>query len=162
MDPALVKSHGVSGPIARAMGFERDVRKDEPYGIYSKFEFKVPTRKESDCLARYFVRIDEMEQSMCLIEQALRGIPDGPIMAPKVPKKIKPPKGEFYFAVESARGHFGMFIVSNGTEVPYKIHLRTPSFANLSCMPAVLKGTLIADAVAILGSIDIVLPEIDR
>lgn len=162
MDPSLMTRYGVSGPNARAMGFARDVRKDEPYGIYGKLNFSVPTRQESDCLARYFVRVEEMEQSLGLIEQALSAFPDGPIMAPKVPKKIKPPKGEFYFAVESARGHFGMFIVSDGSEVPYRIHLRTPSFANLATMPEVLRGTLVADAVAILGSIDIVLPEIDR
>lgn len=162
MHPSLMIRYGASGPNARAMGFERDVRKDEPYGIYSKLQFKVPTRTESDCLSRYFVRMEEMEQSIGLVEQALRDLPDGPIMAAKVPKKIKPPKGEFYFAVESARGHLGMFLVSDGSEIPYKLHMRTPSFANLATMCAVLPGTLIADAVAILGSIDIVLPEIDR
>ena len=162
MDPSLVESHGATGPIARAMGLARDTRKDEPYGIYDKLQFSVPTRLESDCLARYHVRVEEMEQSIGLVEQALRALPDGPIMAPKVPKRIKPPKGEFYFAVESARGHFGMFIVSDGSETPYRIHLRTPSFSNLSTMAAVLPGCLVSDAVAILGSIDIVLPEIDR
>lgn len=162
MDPSLMQSFGVTGPSARAMGFARDVRKDEPYGIYDRFDFKVPTRTESDCFARYSIRLEEMEHSLGMVEQAMRDLPDGPIMAPKVPKKIKPPKGEFYFAVESARGHFGMFIVSDGSEIPYRIHLRTPSFANLATMREVLRGTLIADTVAILGSIDIVLPEIDR
>lgn len=162
MPPHLAQDFGITGPCLRAMGMARDVRRDEPYGIYDRFEFDIPTRTASDCFDRYLVRIAEMEQSMRIVEQALAKLPDGPIMAKKVPRKIAPAKGEYYFAVESARGHFGMFIVSDGSEIPYRIHLRTPSFANLSTMRTVLPGTLLADTVSILGSIDIVLPEIDR
>ncbi|MDK2971411.1 MAG: NADH-quinone oxidoreductase subunit [Candidatus Sumerlaeota bacterium] len=160
--PELANDFALTGPTLRAMGKPHDVRRDEPYGIYSKFDFDIPTRENSDCFDRYMVRIEEMEQSVRIVEQALSALPDGDIIAKKVPRKIAPPKGEYYFAVESARGHFGMFIVSDGTEIPYRIHLRTPSFANLATMRTVLPGTLMADTVAILGSIDIVLPEIDR
>src|SRR5690606_5164224 len=113
MRPELMQTYSLSGPCIRAMGFARDGRRDEPYGIYDRFEFKIPTRTESDCFARYMIRCEEMEQSLSIVEQALSKIPSGPVMAEKVPKKIKPAKGEHYFAVESARGHFGMFIVSD-------------------------------------------------
>ncbi len=161
-DQELAQDFALTGPILRAMGHKRDVRRDEPYGIYDKFDFDIPTLNGADTFDRFLIRVEEMHQSLSIVEQAVSRIPDGPVMAPKVPRKIKPPKGEYYFAVESARGHFGMFIVSDGTEIPYRIHLRTPSFANLSSLRSVLRGTMIADTVAILGSIDIVLPEIDR
>jgi NADH-quinone oxidoreductase subunit D len=108
------------------------------------------------------VRMSEMEQSIGLVEQAMRDIPDGPIMAAKVPKRIRPPAGDHYFAVESARGHFGIYIHSDGSDVPLRLKLRTPSFVSVSTMPVVLPGTLLADTVAILGSIDIIISEIDR
>lgn len=162
MGPELEQDFGLTGPSLRAMGVARDVRREEPYGAYAKFDFEVPTETKSDCFARYMVRVREMEQSIGIIEQGLAALPDGPIMAAKIPRKIAPAKGEYYFAVESARGHFGMFIVSDGSDKPFRIHLRTPSFANLATMRALLPGTLLSDTVAILGSIDIVLPEIDR
>ena len=153
---------GVTGPCLRAAGVGYDVRKAEPYGAYDRFDFDVPTRAEGDALARYQVRIDEMEQSCRLVEQAVRGIPGGPIAPPRFVRRIKPPAGETYFAVESARGHYGTYLVSDGGEVPVRIKLRTPSFSNLSAMPDVMPGTMVADTIAILGSIDIVLPEVDR
>ncbi len=155
-------AYGITGPTLRASGVAYDLRKDEPYGIYDRFDFEVPTHTDGDALARYDVRIRELEEALKIIEQAVAGIPDGPIMPKKVPKKIKPPKGEHYFAVESARRQFGMYIVSDGTDTPFKLKLRTPSFSNLSSMPAVLPGTMVADTIAIIGSIDIILPEIDR
>jgi NADH-quinone oxidoreductase subunit D len=106
--------------------------------------------------------MEEMVQSMRISEQALACIPEGPIMAPKAPKRFRPPAGDYYFAVESARGHFGIFITSDGSDVPVRNKLRTPSFVNVSTMPIVLPGTMLADTVAVLGSIDIVVPEIDR
>lgn len=162
MEPSLAREFALSGPALRAMGQPRDLRRDEPYGIYDRFDFEIPTRSGADCYDRFLVRVDEMKQCLSIVEQAISRIPDGPIMPPKVPRKIAPPKGEYYFAVESARGHFGMYIVSDGSEIPYRIHLRTPSFANLASLRRLLPGTMVADVVAILGSIDIVLPEIDR
>ncbi len=154
--------YGITGPTLRACGISYDVRKAEPYGGYERFDFEVPTATKGDCLARFDVRIREMEQSCRIIEQALDGLPEGPFKPVKFIKKLKPPKGEFYFPVESARGHFGMYILSDGTDTPAKIKLRTPSFSSMSAMPEVLKGTMIADTIAIVGSIDIVVPEIDR
>jgi len=162
IDPALATPYAVTGPCLRAMGIPYDVRRAEPYGIYDRFDFEIPTSKMNDCLGRFDVRCEEMVQSVRIVEQALAQLPAGPIDAEKVPKTIKPPAGEYYHAVESARGHFGMYIVSDGSEIPVRIKLRTPSFANLSTAPKILAGTMVADTIAIVGSIDIVLPEVDR
>ncbi|MCA8972077.1 MAG: NADH-quinone oxidoreductase subunit D [Planctomycetes bacterium] len=158
---AAAKYH-VTGPSLRAAGVAYDVRKAEPYGGYDRFDFEVPTRTAGDCLARFEVRMAEMEQSCRLVEQAIAKLPEGPIGPPKLIKKLKPPKGEFYFAVETARGSSGVYIVSDGSDTPVKLKLRTPSFSNLSSMPEILAGTEVADTIAIVGSIDVVLPEIDR
>jgi len=162
IDQDTCRRYGVTGPTLRAAGVAYDVRKAEPYGIYDRFEFAIPTTTAGDCLARYDVRIREIEESLKIVEQAVRGLPAGPIMPEKPKKKFKPPEGESYFAVEAARGHFGMYLVSDASETPFKLKLRTPSFSNLSSMPAVLRDTMVADTIAIVGSIDIVLPEIDR
>lgn len=158
----LIQKYGVSGPCLRAMGQANDVRKDEPYGIYDRFDFDIPTQTAGDCFARSLVRMDEMRQSVRIVEQAVKDIPEGPFIAPKVPKRIRPAEGEYHFCVESARGNFGIYIVSDGSDTPFRLKMRTPSFANMATMPDVMKGTLLSDAVAILGSIDIVVPEIDR
>lgn len=162
IDQATCRAYGVTGPTLRAAGVAYDVRKAEPYGIYDRFDFAVPTANAADCLARYDVRVAEIGESLKIVEQAVRDLPAGPIMPDKPKKKFKPPEGEYYFAVEAARGHFGMYLVSDGSEVPFKLKLRTPSFSNLSSMPAVLRHTMVADTIAIVGSLDIVLPEIDR
>ncbi len=154
--------YGVTGPCLRATGTAYDVRKAEPYGIYDRFDFAIPTRTSGDSLDRYDVRVAEMEESCKIIEQAVAGIPDGPIMPTKPKKKFKLAAGEYYFAVESARGHFGIYILSDGKEIPVKMKFKTPSFSSLSSMPEVLADTPVADTIAILGSIDIVMPEIDR
>jgi len=154
--------YGVTGPCLRASGVPYDVRRMEPYGIYDRFDFEIPTREGGDIFDRYLIRVAEIEQSCRIVEQAVAQIPAGPIMPAKPKKRFKPPQGESYFAVEAARGHFGMYIVSDGTDVPARIKLRTPSFSVLSSMPAVLPGTMVADTIAIVGSIDIVLPEVDR
>jgi NADH-quinone oxidoreductase subunit D len=161
-DQDLIQKYGVSGPSLRAMGHAYDVRKDEPYGIYDRFDFDIPTQQTGDCFARSLVRMEEMRQSVRIVEQAVKDIPDGAFIAPKVPKRIRPAEGEYHFSVESARGNFGIYIVSDGSDIPFRLKLRTPSFANMAAMPDVMKGTLLSDAVAILGSIDIVVPEIDR
>jgi len=162
IDAATCHAYGVTGPPLRAAGVAYDVRRAEPYGIYDRFEFAIPTATGGDCLARYDVRIREIEESLKIVEQAVAKMPAGPIMPDKPKKKFKPPAGESYFAVEAARGHFGMYLVSDGSEIPFKLKLRTPSFSNLASMPAVLRNTMIADTIAIVGSLDIVLPEIDR
>ena len=162
IDLDMAMAYGITGPTLRACGVPHDLRKDEPYGIYDRFDFEVPIHTAGDSYARYLVRLEEMEQSMRIIEQAVDGIPEGPIMPPKVPKRIKVPQGEYYFAVEAARGSFGMYVVADGTDVPVKLKLRTPSFSNLSAMVDVLEGTMIADTITILGSVDVVMPEVDR
>ncbi len=158
----VAKRYGVTGPCLRASGVPYDVRKAEPYGYYDRMEFDVPLGERGDLLDRYWVRVREMEEACRLIDQALEGISEGPIMPEKSPKKFRPPAGDIYFAVESGRGQFGTYMVSDGTDVPVRIKLRTPSFSNLSAMPEVFEGTMVADTIAILGSIDIVLPEVDR
>ena len=160
--PELAQSYGLTGPCLRATGMERDVRKDEPYGIYERLDFEVPVRRDGDCFDRHSVRMAEMEQSLRLVEQALSAIPEGPVMAAKVPKRIRPPAGDYYFAAESARGHFGIYIYSDGSDIPFRMKLRTPSFVNVSTLSSVLEGSLMADTIATLGSIDVVIPEIDR
>jgi NADH-quinone oxidoreductase subunit D len=162
MDVDLARRYGVTGPCLRACGVGHDLRKDEPYGIYDRFDFEVPTRQEGDAMARYLVRIDEIEQSLNLVDQALDGLPEGPVLSKKVTQRVRPPAGESYFAAESARGHFGIYIVSDGSEIPVRVKLRTPSFSNLATMKDVLTDTMIADTIAIVGSVDVVMPEIDR
>ncbi|GAU08479.1 NADH-quinone oxidoreductase subunit D [Desulfoplanes formicivorans] len=157
----MARKYGATGPVLRGSGVAYDVRRAEPYSIYDRFDFAIPTRDTKDAMARYLVRLDEITQSLAIITQALDQLPEGKIRA-KVPKVIKPPKGETYFAVEGARGKIGIFLVSDGTTVPYRIKLRSPSFSNLSLFSECAKGTLLADAISILGSLDLVIPEIDR
>ena len=154
--------YGITGPNLRGSGIPYDIRKSEPYSAYPEFDFEIPIGAKGDIYDRYIVRLAEMEQSLRIIEQACNKLPDGPIMAEKVPKRIKPPVGEVYQAVETARGEFGMYIVSQGDVKPYRIKLRTPSFANMSIFPEMAQDNLVADLVANLGSIDVVIPEIDR
>ena len=161
-DQDLIQEYAITGPCLRAMGHAYDVRKDEPYGIYDRFDFEIPTQTDGDCFARSLVRMEEMRQSVRIIQQAVSDIPDGDFIAPKVPKRIRPPEGDHYFCVESPRGSFGIYTVSDGSDIPFRLKLRTPSFSHMSAMPAVMANTMLADAVAILGSIDIVVPEIDR
>ncbi len=154
--------YGLTGPMVRGSGIPYDIRKSEPYSAYPRFDFEIPIGENGDIFDRYMVRMREMEQSLRIMEQALDKLPDGPIMAEKVPKRIKPAVGEVYQAVETARGEFGIYIVSQGDVKPYRIKLRVPSFGNLCILPEVGLDTLVADLVAILGSMDVVVPEIDR
>ena len=158
-------SYGVTGPTLRGSGVPYDVRKAEPYGAYARFTFDVPTRDEGDVFARYMVRTLEMQQSVRIIEQALEQLPGGPILNPDsigVKKRLKLPVGTQYYAVESARGHYGILIVSEGGAEPYRAKFRTPSYPNLAVLTEVLPGHMVADAVAVLGSVDLVMPEVDR
>lgn len=175
-----------SGPILRAAGISWDLRKARPYSGYENFDFDIPTRTEGDVYARYEVRMAEMRESIKIVRQALEGMPQGPVKAdaPKfvLPDREKmktqmealiyhfkiitegfhPPVGEAYQAIESPRGELGFYIVSDGSPKPFRVHIRAPSFANLQTLPNMIKGSLVSDAVACIGSIDIVLGEIDR
>jgi NADH-quinone oxidoreductase subunit D len=153
---------GLSGPPLRASGVARDIRKAEPYAAYAELEFDVPIGVAGDTYDRYLVRMEELRQSTRIIRQVLDGLPEGPIVG-KVPRVIKPPAGETYHAIESPKGEIGYFIVSDGkSSTPYRFRVRPPSFCNLQALPGLVKGHLIADVVAIIGSIDIVLGEVDR
>lgn len=153
-------SYGVTGPSLRASGVAFDVRRHEPYSIYPELDFEIPTATDGDVFSRYMVRTREMHESVKIIEQLLEKIPSGDITLGKLPKNV--PKGEYYSAVESPRGSFGIYLVSDGTLNPYRMKLRTPSFNNLHALSDMLRGVLMSDVIAVLGSIDIVLPEIDR
>jgi len=152
--------YGVTGPILRSLGVPFDLRRDEPYSIYPSLDFEVPTATEGDVYSRYLVRTREMEESVKIVQQVIERLPAGETTLGKLPKNV--PKGEYYSAVESARGLFGIYLISDGSLNPYRIKLRTPSFSNLNALVDVLPGCLVSDVVAVLGSIDIVLPEIDR
>jgi NADH-quinone oxidoreductase subunit D len=155
------KQYGVTGPMLRAAGVEWDIRRALPYSGYDKYDFIIPTRQNGDTYDRYIVRMQEMRQSVRIIRQALEGMPEGPIMA-KVPKVMKPPAGEVYVSIEAPKGELGYYVVSDGTNQPYRVRVRPPSFINLQALDKMAKGALIADIVAIIGTIDIVLGEVDR
>ena len=153
---------GLSGPPLRGSGVLRDVRKDEPYAAYDEFEFDIPLGSRGDTYDRYVVRMEEFRQSLRIIRQALDGLPEGPVMG-KVPRLIKPPAGETYHAIESPKGELGYFIVADGKSIgPYRLRVRPPSFCNLQALPQLIRGHLVADVVALIGTIDIVLGEVDR
>ena len=193
---------GVTGPLLRAAGVPKDIRKDEPYCGYETYDFDVPTRTESDCYARYQVRIEEMYESLRIVEQCLDRLEPGPVMVedPKVrwpsqlevgpdgignspayvkhimeesmealihhfkilTQGVEVPEGEIYQVVEAPRGELGLYVVSDGTNIPYRVHMRDPSFANLQSLPRMIEGGLIADAIAVIASVDPVLGGVDR
>lgn len=152
---------GCSGPMLRGSGVAFDLRKAEPYEAYAEMDFNVCTRNEGDVLARYYVRLDEMRESLKIIEQGLGKLPDGDITA-KVSRRIRPPEGEVYARVESPRGELGVYLVSDGSDRPYRVKVRAPSFCNIATLPVLTKDHLVADLVAVIGSIDIVLGDVDR
>jgi len=151
----------LSGPTLRGSGVNFDVRKAIPYSSYEDFDFEVPLGQNGDVYDRYLCRIREMRQSVRIIQQALDGMPEGELKG-KVGRIIRPSMGEAYFTVEAAKGQLGYYIVSDGAEKPWRVHVRAPSFINLQGMETMCKGGLIADVVAVIGSIDIVLGEVDR
>lgn len=159
-------NYGITGPNLRASGINWDLRKNDPYSIYDRFDFEIPIGKgekgtTGDCWDRYYMRILEMEQSLNIIEQAIDQIPDGDVSS-AIPKRVKPPAGQIYARVENPRGELGYFIVSDGKVNPARVKVRAPSFVNMEVFGELCKGHMVADVVAILGSIDIVLGEIDR
>jgi NADH-quinone oxidoreductase subunit D len=179
-------SSGLSGPNIRGSGIEWDLRKSNPYSYYDKFEFDIPTGQNGDVFDRYLVRLEEMRQSLRIISQAIDGIPEGPyittdgkIAPPPKTDVLKgmeelihhfkifvhgfsPPEGDVYFSIESPKGEIGCYIVSDGTKKPYRVHFRPPSFVNISSLNKLVKGRMVADVIACIGSLDIVLGEIDR
>jgi NADH-quinone oxidoreductase subunit D len=157
----MCRRYGATGPVIRGSGVAYDVRRAEPYSVYPKLDFKIPVYPEGDSMARYLVRMDEMEQSLRIIEQALDLIPEGPFIG-KVPRVLKLPAGDTCYAVEAARGRFMVRIVSDGKEIPYRVKLRAPSFSNLSLYEEASKGMILPDALAMMGSLDLVIPDIDR
>jgi len=152
---------GVTGPVLRASGMQWDLRKKQPYEAYSQFQFDIPTGLNGDTYDRYLVRIQEMRQAVRILQQAIENIPAGPIMA-KVPKVIKPAPGEVYHSIEAPKGELGYYIVSDGSTQPYRVRVRPPSFVNLQALDKMVRGMLVADVVAVIGTLDIVLGEVDR
>jgi NADH-quinone oxidoreductase subunit D len=179
-------AYGVTGPVLRASGVNYDVRKAYPYSSYEEFDFEIPLGTHGDIYDRYLVRLQEMRQSIRIVTQAIERLPEGPIKvdAPQYvpPEKedvasdmaalirhfkimadgIKPPKGEAYASIESSKGELGFYIISDGTERPYRVRIRPPSFLNLGSVSKMIQGALVADVVAAIGSLDIVLGEIDK
>lgn len=160
LDPQVAINYGISGPNLRGSGVSWDLRKNRPYSVYDRFDFEVPLGKRGDCFDRFTCRIKEMRQSLRIIRQAVEQLPEGPVMA-KVPKMLKPPVGDVYHEIEGAKGLLGYYLVSDGSNKPYRVHVRRPSFINLGFLNELCKGWKIADMVAILGSLDIVLGEVD-
>ncbi len=171
--------YGCTGPVLRGSGVKRDLRKDQPYGLYPEFEFDVPTGQGTkgtvgDCWDRYWVRVRECFESLRILRQALDKIgklpadaehPDNQFMVKDIAAKkgqVRPPKGETYAKVENPRGELGYYVVSDGTAKPYRVKARAPSFHNISVLPEISRGCMVADMVAIIGSTDIVLGEVDR
>jgi NADH-quinone oxidoreductase subunit D len=172
--------------MLRAAGLKWDIRKSQPYSSYEKFDFEVPTRTENDVYARYLVRIEEMRQSARIVKQALEGMPEGRwtadaphVVLPErekmktqmealiyhfkiVTEGFRVPAGEVYQTIESPRGEVGYYVISDGTAKPYRVHVRGPSFGNLQAIPCMIQGTLIADVIASIGSMDFVLGDADR
>lgn len=157
-------AYGSSGPVLRGSGVNWDLRKNLPNSIYDRFEFDIPVGKENgDCFDRWMIRYEEMRQSSRIVKQALQWLAENPgeVMG-KVPRILKPPKGEIYHRIEGARGEIACYVVSDGTANPYKVKWRSPCFTHLQLMPMLTPGHKLADIIAILGSIDIVLGEVDR
>ncbi len=152
---------GASGPVLRGSGVKWDIRKAFPYAAYDQFEFDIPVGENGDTYDRYLVRMQEMRQSHRIVLQAIDSIPSGPIAA-RIGKVLKPPPGEVYHSIEAPKGELGYYIVSDGSTQPYRLRIRPPSFVNLQVLDQMVRGLLVADVVAVIGTLDIVLGEVDR
>ena len=157
----LAIAYGVSGPVARASGIDFDLRRDEPYSIYDRFDFNIPVYQNGDCYDRYMMRLDEIRESIKIIRQALDGLPEGEIKG-KVRAKFKPPAGETYTRIENSRGEMGVYLLSDGSEKPVRVKTRGGSFNQLQVLPHFGTDCLIADLVAIFATLDVIMPEVDR
>jgi NADH-quinone oxidoreductase subunit D len=157
----LAINSSASGPVLRGSGVEWDIRKVDPYSIYSRFKFDIPTGSVGDCYDRYRVRVEEMRQSVRIINQAMKELPPGEVRS-EVPPLLRPPVGEAYGHLESPKGELGFYLVSDGSIAPYRLHIRPPSLINLTALRDMIIGWKIQDVVVVLGSIDICLGEVDR
>jgi NADH-quinone oxidoreductase subunit D len=163
LKPELAINASITGPMLRATGVNYDLRKVDQYGIYDRFEFRVPLGEHGDVFDRYMIRVLEMRESLKILERALTDIPGGPIVDPKYKaRNFKPKAGESYGRVEGPKGELGFYVISDGSANPYRYRVRPPSFINLTILEDMCLGQSIADAVIILGSVDIVLGEVDR
>jgi NADH-quinone oxidoreductase subunit D len=163
LKPDLAVNASVTGPMLRATGVNYDIRKVDKYGIYDRFDFRVPLGEHGDVFDRYMIRVLEMRESIKILEQALRDIPEGPIVDPKYKvRNFKAKPGEAYGRIEGPKGELGFYVISDGSGNPYRYRVRPPSFINLTILEDMCIGQSIADAVIILGSVDIVLGEVDR
>ncbi len=161
LSPEMATNASLSGPMLRGSGIAWDIRKADPYCGYEQYDFQIPIGYQGDCFDRFIVRLEEMRQSVKIIRQALDGMPGGP-HSTQVPLALRPPAGEAYARVESPRGELGYYVVSDEGPSPYRFHIRPPSFINLSALREMTVGLTVADAIVILGSVDIVVGEIDR
>ena len=161
LDQATALRMGVTGPNLRATGVPFDLRRDHPYLVYPELEFNVPTRDEGDSLARYMVRIDEIRESIRIIDQVLHEMPDGPVMA-KLPRLIRPRPGRAFGAVEGPRGAYGVYAISDGTDQPFRMRIHDPSFVHLQLVGPLTRGNLIADTMAVMASLDPVMGGVDK
>jgi NADH-quinone oxidoreductase subunit D len=160
-DTETALAYGLSGINLRSTGYPWDLRRKKPYSIYDRFDFDIPVGQNGDCFDRYYLHLLEIKESLRIVEQALKSIPSsGPVLG-KVPKMIRVPAGEYYSGIEGARGELGFYIVSEGKDKPYRLKIRKPSFINLQLLPELLRGQSIANVIAILGAVDIVLGEVD-
>lgn len=162
LKPEVAKAYGVTGPTLRASGIDYDVRKNHPYGLYPRIKFKTAVATEGDSWARYLVRLEEMRQSISIIEQALDQMPKSGPVRTKLPAVIRVPPGKYLARAEAARGEIAIFLVGDGKPLPYRVKLRSPNFSNLAAFPKVMKGWKVADLVAIMSTFDFVIPDIDR
>jgi len=154
--------YSITGPVLRAAGVPYDIRRADPYSIYDRFDFDIPTRPNGDLMDNYLLRLDEIRQSLRILQQAVKQIPEGPVMTGKPQYQVRVPAGESYGRVESPKGELAFYVVSNGKPNPFRYHVRPPSFVNITALEKMCVGTKIADFIAILGVIDIVLGELDR
>jgi NADH:ubiquinone oxidoreductase subunit D len=161
LPPDVALNYSVTGPNLRASGVAYDVRKAHPYSIYDRFDFEVPVLHGGDCYDRYMLRVLESRQSLRILEQALKDIPEGEVQT-KVPRRLRPPEGDAYHAIEGPKGEFGWYLVSDGSPNPYRWHVRSATFINLTVLPYLCRGHKVPDLIAIVGSLDNVLGEVDR
>jgi NADH-quinone oxidoreductase subunit D len=161
IDPQQALAYGLTGPMLRGSGVNWDLRANRPYMAYREIPVNVQVRQEGDCFARFMVRMDEITESIRLVREAMDKLPGGPIST-RTPIALRPPRGETYFAIESSKGELGVYFISDGSEYPWRAKLRGPSFVNLQIVPELMRGHKMSDAIAILGSTDIVLGEVDR
>jgi NADH-quinone oxidoreductase subunit D len=161
LTPETAIAYGASGPVLRASGVDYDIRRDDPYSVYDKFDFAIPTQKNGDSYDRFIQRIDEMKESLKIVEQALDNLPEGDISC-KIKPRFKPPEGEVYSRIESARGEMGAYIRSDGTTKPMRVKLRGSSFNHLALLPEICTNVMIADLVTIFATMDAIMPEVDR